>query len=278
MTEKKATIPITESLYDCALRVNKVWVNGIAPRVARGETVLVVAHANSIRSMIKCIDTATLNEKNIRGVHIPSATPLVYTFTTVKNTEGNVPVTTTTNTPTSTVTSTAPASVAEATAAAIPITPAVSNKDDILSSERLGNILPLGVPSRLGMTGRYVATREIVQLNLGVVPVDEAEQSAMVGSSMFDLIDKDLTQLMSYADQDRSTSRNRAVVITDGRGVIIYANVPWQEMTGFSLDYCKGRTCKFLQGPLTSSDAADALNEKLRTGLPAKTTLINVSF
>jgi 2,3-bisphosphoglycerate-dependent phosphoglycerate mutase len=34
-----------------------LWVNGIAPRVARGETVLIVAHANSIRSMVKHIDS-----------------------------------------------------------------------------------------------------------------------------------------------------------------------------------------------------------------------------
>jgi 2,3-bisphosphoglycerate-dependent phosphoglycerate mutase len=55
--EKGVTKPKTESLADCANRVLPLWVLGIAPRVARGETVLVVAHANSIRSMIRHIDT-----------------------------------------------------------------------------------------------------------------------------------------------------------------------------------------------------------------------------
>lgn len=242
MKEKGATIPPTESLKDCALRVKPVWVNGIAPRVARGETVLVVAHANSIRSMIKCIDAATLNEESIRGVHIPSATPLVYTFTTVDNQLGMVP-------------------------GALPL------------RDRGRSLVPVGVPSRLGMTGRYVATREVVQLNMGGVSTDEDQQQrGAAGSSLFDLIDKPLSQLLAYADQDRGAlSGDRAVVITDGRGVIIHVNATWQRLTGFSAQYCRGRTCKFLQGPLTSSDTADALNEKLRTGLPAKAALINVS-
>jgi PAS domain-containing protein len=240
LTEKDAAIPTTESLQDCALRVKPVWLNGIAPRVARGETVLVVAHANSIRSMIKCIDAATLDEDSIRGVHIPSATPLVYTFTTIDPTKFHL-------------------------AGAQPV------------KEKGRTIVAVGAPSRLGMTGRYVATREIVQLNLGVVPADEDKQAAAAGgSSMFDLIDKSLPQLLAYADEDRVTSRGRAVVVTDGRGVILHVNAPWQELTGFSAAESVGRTCRFLQGPLTSSDAADALNEKLRTGLPAKTTLLNV--
>lgn len=236
MTEKDAVIPTTESLKDCALRVKAMWVNGIAPRVAKGETVLVVAHANSIRSMIKCMDASTMNEESIRGVHIPSATPLVYTFTVVDPAKAK---------------------------GAQPI-------------DRARAIAPVGVPSSLGMTGRYVATKEILQLNLGVVPVDE-DQQVPVGSSMFDLIDKSLPQLLAYAEQDRTVSRDRAIIVTDGRGVILHVNAPWQDMTGFDAAYCRGRTCKFLQGPLTSSDAVDALNEKLRTGLPAKTTLLNVS-
>lgn len=231
---------MTESLKDCAQRVKTVWMNGIAPRVARGETVLVVAHANSIRSLIRSIDHNTLNDETIRGVHIPSATPLVYTFTSIDLAKYQFP-------------------------GASPI------------RETGKTIVPAGVPSKLGMTGRYVATREILQLNLGVVPVDE-DQQVPVGSSMFDLIDKGLPQLLAYADQDRALSRNRAILVTDGRGVILHANAPWRELTGFTNEYMKGRTCKFLQGPLTSSDAVNTLNEKLRTGLPAKVKLLNVRY
>ena len=54
--EKGISVPRTESLADCAKRVWPLWMNGIAPRVARGETVLIVAHANSIRSIVKHID------------------------------------------------------------------------------------------------------------------------------------------------------------------------------------------------------------------------------
>ena len=54
--EKGISVPRTESLADCSNRVLPLWMNGIAPRVAREETVLIVAHDNSIRSMVKHID------------------------------------------------------------------------------------------------------------------------------------------------------------------------------------------------------------------------------
>ena len=237
LREKEISIPVTESLKDCAMRVKTVWMNGIAPRVARGETVLVVAHANSIRSLIRCIDAQTMNDESVRGVHIPSATPLVYTFANID-----------------------PARYQFAGASPI---------------RELGKtIVPVGVPSKLGMTGRYVATREIVNLNLGVVPADE-DQQVPVGSSMFDLIDKGLRQVIDYADNGLGSRRN--ILVSDGRGIILHANANWQQATGFRNEDVIGRTCRLLQGPLTSSDAADALNEKLRTGLPAKANLLNVS-
>jgi hypothetical protein len=237
VTEKGVKTPVTESLKDCAMRVKTVWMNGIAPRIARGETVLVVAHANSIRSLIKCIDAATMDEVNVRGVHIPSATPLVYAFTNIDPAKYTF-------------------------AGATPI------------KEVGKTILPIGVPSKLGMTGRYLATKEVMQMNLGVIPVDE-DQQFPEGSSMFDLIDKDLNEVIEYAD--RGGGRHHCIMVSDGRGKVLYANANWQKTTGFTNDDIRGRTCKFLQGPLTSTDAVDALNEKLRTGLPAKAVLLNVS-
>eukprot|EP01031_Cornospumella_fuschlensis_P000585 gene585-737_t len=78
--EKQACIPRTESLEDCAKRVKPIWLQGIAPRVARGETVVVVAHANSIRSMIRHIDADTITDEQVKSISIPAATPLVYSF------------------------------------------------------------------------------------------------------------------------------------------------------------------------------------------------------
>jgi 2,3-bisphosphoglycerate-dependent phosphoglycerate mutase len=79
-TEKNANIPKTESLADCASRVIPLLENEIFPRIKRGENVLIVAHSNTIRGMIKHIDYDTVSDASIRGIVIPSAIPLVYKF------------------------------------------------------------------------------------------------------------------------------------------------------------------------------------------------------
>jgi PAS domain S-box-containing protein len=56
-----------------------LWRHGIAPKVAQGQTVLVVAHANSIRSLIYCIDKESIGD-NLGKISIPSALPLIYDF------------------------------------------------------------------------------------------------------------------------------------------------------------------------------------------------------
>lgn len=80
--EKGIIVPETESLKDCADRVIPIWINGIVPRILKGETVLVVAHANSIRAIVKSVDYDTISDENIRDIFIPSATPLIYSFST----------------------------------------------------------------------------------------------------------------------------------------------------------------------------------------------------
>ena len=69
-------VPLTECLKDTVARVVPYWKERIAPRVMGGERVLVAAHGNSIRAMIKYFDE--LSDDAIVGVNVPTAIPLVY--------------------------------------------------------------------------------------------------------------------------------------------------------------------------------------------------------
>lgn len=75
---RRAVIPKSESLADTAARIYPLWSRDILPRIRRGETVLVVGHSNTIRSIVKHID----NIPDFRAceVVIPSAIPLYYSF------------------------------------------------------------------------------------------------------------------------------------------------------------------------------------------------------
>jgi 2,3-bisphosphoglycerate-dependent phosphoglycerate mutase len=72
----KAEMPLTECLKDTVARVVPYWQSRIAPRVARGERVLVAAHGNSLRALIKYLDG--LSDQAIIEVNVPTAIPLVY--------------------------------------------------------------------------------------------------------------------------------------------------------------------------------------------------------
>ncbi|HEX4331206.1 MAG TPA: 2,3-diphosphoglycerate-dependent phosphoglycerate mutase [Usitatibacter sp.] len=69
-------VPLTECLKDTVERVIPYWKEQIAPRVAAGERVLIAAHGNSIRAMIKYFDA--LSDEAIVAVNVPTAIPLVY--------------------------------------------------------------------------------------------------------------------------------------------------------------------------------------------------------
>ena len=69
-------IPLTECLKDTVARVVPYWKVRIAPRVATGERVLVAAHGNSIRSLIKFFDG--MSDEAIVAVNVPTGIPLVY--------------------------------------------------------------------------------------------------------------------------------------------------------------------------------------------------------
>ena len=68
------TPPATESLKTTLERVLPYWTGEIAPRLAAGETLLVVAHGNSLRSIVKHL--FGVPDADIPGVEIPTGNPL----------------------------------------------------------------------------------------------------------------------------------------------------------------------------------------------------------
>lgn len=73
-------IPASESLKDTCDRVLPLWKMAMAPRLSRGETILVVAHANTIKAMLYFLDPQIVNQQSFNKLKIPSAVPLVYEF------------------------------------------------------------------------------------------------------------------------------------------------------------------------------------------------------
>ena len=71
-----ADIPLTECLQDTVRRFMPLWNEQIAPAVAKGERILIVAHGNSLRALVKYLDG--LSNEAIVGVNIPTGAPLVY--------------------------------------------------------------------------------------------------------------------------------------------------------------------------------------------------------
>jgi 2,3-bisphosphoglycerate-dependent phosphoglycerate mutase len=69
-------IPRGESLKDTVARVIPYWKESIAPRVAAGERVLVSAHGNSIRALIKYFDA--MSDAAIVKENVPTGIPMVY--------------------------------------------------------------------------------------------------------------------------------------------------------------------------------------------------------
>ena len=69
-------VPVTESLKDTIERVLPYWENAIAPALQSGERVLIAAHGNSIRALVKLL--SNVGDDEIVGVEIPTGQPLVY--------------------------------------------------------------------------------------------------------------------------------------------------------------------------------------------------------
>jgi 2,3-bisphosphoglycerate-dependent phosphoglycerate mutase len=69
-------LPATESLATTIDRFLPIWHDEIAPVIKSGKKVIIAAHGNSIRALVKYLDNLTPDE--IAGVNIPTAVPLVY--------------------------------------------------------------------------------------------------------------------------------------------------------------------------------------------------------
>ena len=69
-------LPVTECLKDTVARFMPVWNEEIAPAVKRGERVLIAAHGNSLRALVKHLDD--VSEEDIVGLNIPTGIPLLY--------------------------------------------------------------------------------------------------------------------------------------------------------------------------------------------------------
>jgi 2,3-bisphosphoglycerate-dependent phosphoglycerate mutase len=72
-------LPATECLKDVLVRVLPYWHDAIVPDLRAGMTVLVAAHGNSLRALVKHLDG--LSEGEVVGLNIPTAIPLVYELT-----------------------------------------------------------------------------------------------------------------------------------------------------------------------------------------------------
>jgi len=73
---KPEEVPLTECLKDTVARVLPVWNESIGPAIKAGKRVVIAAHGNSIRALVKYLDN--IADDAIVGVNIPNGIPLVY--------------------------------------------------------------------------------------------------------------------------------------------------------------------------------------------------------
>jgi 2,3-bisphosphoglycerate-dependent phosphoglycerate mutase len=69
-------VPVTECLKDTVVRFLPYWVDAIVPAIKDGKQVIIVAHGNSIRALVKYLDN--ISDEEITGLNIPTGVPLVY--------------------------------------------------------------------------------------------------------------------------------------------------------------------------------------------------------
>ncbi len=72
----KNELPLTECLKDTVARFLPLWNDEIAPLVQSGKKVVIVAHGNSLRALVKHLDN--VSEEEIVSLNIPTGVPLVY--------------------------------------------------------------------------------------------------------------------------------------------------------------------------------------------------------
>ena len=74
----ESELPVTESLATTIDRVIPYWEEVIKPRMLKGEKIIIAAHGNSLRALVKYLDN--MGEDEILNLNIPTAVPLVYEF------------------------------------------------------------------------------------------------------------------------------------------------------------------------------------------------------
>jgi 2,3-bisphosphoglycerate-dependent phosphoglycerate mutase len=73
-----ADLPRTECLKDVVTRMLPYWHESIVPDLKAGKTVLVTAHGNSLRALVKHLDG--ISDEDIAGLNIPTGIPLHYSL------------------------------------------------------------------------------------------------------------------------------------------------------------------------------------------------------
>ena len=69
-------VPLSECLRDTVDRVLPLWNNSLAPAIRSGQRIIITAHGNSIRALIKYLDN--ISDTDIVGLNVPNGIPLVY--------------------------------------------------------------------------------------------------------------------------------------------------------------------------------------------------------
>jgi 2,3-bisphosphoglycerate-dependent phosphoglycerate mutase len=72
----KGDLPLSESLQDTVARVMPYWEGELVPRIKSGKRLLIAAHGNSLRALVKHLDE--ISEEEIAKLNIPTGIPLVY--------------------------------------------------------------------------------------------------------------------------------------------------------------------------------------------------------
>ncbi|MDR0822585.1 MAG: 2,3-diphosphoglycerate-dependent phosphoglycerate mutase [Endomicrobium sp.] len=72
----KKQLPLSESLKDTVARVVPFWKKEIVPQIKAGKKIIISAHGNSLRALVKYLDN--ISDNDIINVNIPTAMPLVY--------------------------------------------------------------------------------------------------------------------------------------------------------------------------------------------------------
>ena len=68
--------PFSESLKDTVNRFFPLWINKIIPSIKSGKNILIVAHGNSLRALVKILNN--ISDKDIIKLNIPTGAPLIY--------------------------------------------------------------------------------------------------------------------------------------------------------------------------------------------------------